>query len=51
MPVQCDDCGRDRTPGDGVFNPVATLLGSAPGWYSGDSGELCPQCLMARAAT
>lgn len=51
MSARCDDCGRARTPDDGLFNPISILLGAEPDWYSGDNGELCPGCLFARSNT
>lgn len=44
MPV-CDDCGRLRNGDDIDYSPMQVLMGQPVGWYSGNDGELCPQCM------
>lgn len=41
----CIPCGRDRTPADADYNPVQVVTGQPLGWYSGDDGEICPECM------
>lgn len=44
----CSSCGRDRTLDDAYdYNPIQALTGRPLGWYSGDDGEVCPQCMTA----
>jgi hypothetical protein len=50
--MSCDECGRERKSDEPDYNPIQLLTGQAPGWYSGDDGELCGECmttLFARA--
>lgn len=51
-PPVCSACQRKRTvaaaehPMDAYdYNPVQVLTGSPLGWYSGDDGEVCPECM------
>lgn len=46
MEIQkCSICGRERTLDDAYdYNPIQALTGKAFGWYSGDDGEICPEC-------
>ncbi len=45
-PPTCSDCGRERTPQDAYdYNPLQLVTGKPLGWYSGDDGEICPECL------
>jgi hypothetical protein len=45
---KCSLCRRDRTI-HGMdaydYNPIQAITGAALGWYSGDDGELCPECM------
>lgn len=41
----CVVCGRARTPDDNDYTPLQVVLGLPLGWYSGDDGELCPECM------
>lgn len=49
---KCASCGRTRTvadpthPMDGYdYNPLQVINGQPFGWYSGDDGEVCPECM------
>lgn len=43
----CTNCGRRRTEEDSLsYDPLQGVFGTALGWYSGDDGELCPNCLL-----
>ena len=44
LPV-CTSCGRERTADDFNYSPAQVILGRAIGWYSGDDGEICGQCM------
>ena len=51
VPV-CSMCRRQRTLGDGEhpmdsydYSPLQMLTGKPLGWYSGDDGEVCPECM------
>ncbi|MCS4593579.1 hypothetical protein KTJ89_11360 [Brevibacterium sediminis] len=47
MPI-CDNCGRARTARDAYdYNPLQVLTGMPIGWYSGDDGEICGDCMAA----
>jgi hypothetical protein len=48
MEIQiCGACRRERTLLDVYdYNPLQVLTGAPLGWYSGDDGEICPQCLV-----
>jgi len=42
----CGSCGRKRTLQDAYdYNPIQVLTNVPLGWYSGDDGEICPQCM------
>jgi hypothetical protein len=42
----CGSCGRERGLQDPYdYNPIQVLTGVPLGWYSGDDGEICPQCM------
>lgn len=42
----CSLCRRERTLDDAYdYHPLQVVTGRALGWYSGDDGELCPECL------
>ena len=43
---RCGECRRERTLADAYdYNPIQVLTGVPLGWYSGDDGEVCPQCM------
>ena len=49
---KCSMCQRERVIGSPIFhmdsydyNPIQVLTGQAFGWYSGDDGEVCPECM------
>ena len=43
---RCDDCGRQRNLTDTFdYHPLQVFGGKPFGWYSGDDGEMCPQCM------
>lgn len=43
---RCGSCGRERRLEDGGdYHPAQVLMGQQLGWYSGDDGELCPDCM------
>ena len=43
---ECVICGRERTIQDVYdYNPLQVVMGQPLGWYSGDDGELCPECM------
>lgn len=48
----CAMCKRQRTLGDDEhpmdaydYNPIQAMTGRPLGWYSGDDGEVCPECM------
>ncbi len=48
----CGMCRRKRTIGDGEhpmdaydYSPLQVLTGKPLGWYSGDDGQMCPECM------
>lgn len=47
-PPRCSMCQRERTV-DGMdaydYSPVQVITGKPVGWYSGDDGEVCPECM------
>jgi hypothetical protein len=46
LPQTCSACGRERTLQDAYdYNPLQAMTGKPLGWYSGDDGEMCPQCM------
>lgn len=45
-PPKCGPCGRERTLRDAYdYNPIQVVTGRPLGWYSGDDGEICPECM------
>lgn len=49
---RCSECGRERTigtpehPMDAYdYAPMQVISGRPLGWYSGDDGQVCPECL------
>jgi len=45
-PQRCSLCGRERTVEDVFdYHPLQALTGTPFGWYSGDDGEVCPECM------
>lgn len=46
MIQKCSMCGRERTLADvNPYSPLQVLTGAPLGWYSGDDGEMCPECM------
>lgn len=44
--IECNMCGRERTPNDVAdYNPIQAVTGQQLGWYSGEDGEVCPECM------
>lgn len=50
---RCLLCTRERTVGDPDhpmdaydYNPLQVVTGQPLGWYSGDDGEVCPDCML-----
>jgi hypothetical protein len=42
----CSICNRERTINDAYdYNPLQVVTGRPLGWYSGDDGEICPECM------
>lgn len=48
---KCSLCQRERTLGDGEhpmdaydYSPLQVMTRKPVGWYSGDDGEMCPEC-------
>lgn len=49
----CGSCRRERTLGDSAehpmdaydYTPMQVITGQRLGWYSGDDGEVCPECM------
>lgn len=48
----CGSCGRERTLGDDEhpmdvydYTPIQVVTGRPFGWYSGDDGQVCPECM------
>lgn len=45
-PQVCSLCKRERTVYDAYdYSPLQVVTGQPVGWYSGDDGEVCPQCM------
>jgi hypothetical protein len=48
-PPKCSSCQRERDikrPMDAYdYNPLQAITGQPFGWYSGDDGEVCPECM------
>lgn len=45
MSVECMECKREKEPTDDDYNPMQVVFGAQLGWYSGDDGELCGECM------
>lgn len=43
--VTCDMCARERHEHDFDYGPLQVIAGTDLGWYSGDDGELCGDCM------
>lgn len=47
-PQVCSLCRRERTA-RGMdaydYNPMQAITGQPFGWYSGEDGEVCPECM------
>lgn len=44
--IICCLCRRERTIRDAYdYSPLQVLTGQPLGWYSGDDGEVCPECM------
>lgn len=44
--IVCMTCGRPRTVDDWYdYHPIQAMTGRPLGWYSGDDGEMCGQCM------
>lgn len=48
----CSACQRKRTLGNPEhhmdaydYSPMQLMTGQPLGWYSGDDGEMCPECM------
>lgn len=48
----CSLCNRKRTLADSAhpmdaydYTPMQVVTGQPLGWYSGDDGEVCPECM------
>lgn len=45
---KCGVCGRRRIA-DGMdvydYHPAQVITGQPLGWYSGDDGQMCPECM------
>lgn len=53
----CMSCKRDRTTGGGAhpmdaydYSPLQVVTRQPLGWYSGDDGEMCPECMTSTLA-
>ena len=44
-PATCDVCGRESNEYDYAYTPMQVFLGNDLGWYSGDDGEMCGECM------
>jgi hypothetical protein len=45
-PPTCGMCDRERTLQDDYeYSPLQVLSGRPFGWYSGDDGEVCGDCM------
>lgn len=46
MIQKCDDCQRERTEDDFDYSPMQVIIvGSTIGWFSGEDGDFCGECL------
>ena len=42
----CSLCRRECTLDDAYdYHPIQAITGKPLGWYSGDDGEVCPECM------
>lgn len=42
----CSTCRRERTVQDvNDYHPLQVLSCAPLGWYTGDDGEVCPECM------
>ena len=42
----CGMCNRERTIQDAYdYHPIQVLTDKPLGWYSGEDGEVCPECM------
>jgi hypothetical protein len=48
----CGACKRERTVGDPEhpmdaydYNALQVVTGTPLGWYDGDDGQICPECM------
>lgn len=43
---ECGLCHRKRTLNDPYdYNPIQVITGVPLGWYSGEDGEVCSECM------
>lgn len=45
--IQCAECARVRAVTDEDYSPLQVVTGQPLGWYSGDDGEICGDCMSA----
>lgn len=51
MIQKCSMCGRERTLNDvNDYNPLQVIMAAPLGWYSGDDGEVCGDCMTTMLA-
>ncbi|MEV4902378.1 hypothetical protein AB0K08_13675 [Citricoccus sp. NPDC055426] len=43
--VECSSCGQPRPADETAYNPMQAITGGPLGWYSGDDGEICSDCM------
>lgn len=43
--VKCSSCGQTRAEDERAYNPMQAITGGPLGWYSGDDGEICGDCM------
>ena len=42
----CNNCDRERTERDCLdYDAMQVIFGRPLGWYSGDDGEICGECM------
>ena len=45
--ARCSICHRERTSMDTLdYSAMQVIFGGAVGWYSGDDGEVCQECMV-----
>lgn len=48
-PPKCGMCQRERDISREMdaydYSPIQVITGRPFGWYSGDDGEVCPECM------